>query len=226
MDVSYRFLVVLMLIVTSFQLKAQKDTLIFVGDPMCSWCYGFEPELAKIKAAFPNTDFRIIMGGLRPGGMETMMELGDFLSKHWQEIQAKTGQKFNHRILSVKSMRYDTEPACRAVVVAGKMKPEIKHEYFKAAQKSFYYYNYMPNDDATYIRIAENLGLDGETFYKNFKSDAAKEATYDEFRLAKQLGVKGFPTVILQRGDKFYLVANGYRKADELITSLRNRGVK
>jgi len=49
-------------------ISAQDKSIIYIGDPMCSWCYGFGPEISKIKAEFPEVDFQIVMGGLRPYG--------------------------------------------------------------------------------------------------------------------------------------------------------------
>ncbi|MBK9151344.1 MAG: hypothetical protein IPM26_10245 [Saprospiraceae bacterium] len=40
-------LIVLMSAV-SIQAESNKDTLIYVGDPMCSWCYGFSPKVDKL----------------------------------------------------------------------------------------------------------------------------------------------------------------------------------
>jgi protein-disulfide isomerase-like protein with CxxC motif len=38
---------------------------------------------------------------------------------------------FNYDRLKDESLVYDTEPACRAVVVARSMKPEIELDFFK-----------------------------------------------------------------------------------------------
>ena len=63
-----------------------KTTIIYVGDPMCSWCYGFSPEITKVKEQFPLLDFRIVLGGLRPNGKEEINGMADFLKKHWEHV--------------------------------------------------------------------------------------------------------------------------------------------
>jgi putative protein-disulfide isomerase len=65
-------------------LQAQNPTIIYIGDPMCSWCYGFAPEITKVKEALPDYEFKVVLGGLRPQGTETMADLGDFLEHHWK----------------------------------------------------------------------------------------------------------------------------------------------
>lgn len=205
---------------------AQSDTLIYIGDPMCSWCYGFGPELDKIKTAFPETPFYMIMGGLRAGGTEKMSELKDFLQEHWHEVQKATNQPFNYAILNQDDVLYDTEPACRAVHLVGIMKPTVQYEYFKALQTSFYYHNTLPNDDDTYVQLAAQYGIDAESFHKKYMEPITKMDTYSEFDLANSMGVKGFPTLILKMQDKLYLVTSGYQKAENIITILKNRGLK
>ena len=42
--------------------------LIYVMDPMCSWCYGFAPVIKRLVAEQEGTlQFKLVMGGLRPG---------------------------------------------------------------------------------------------------------------------------------------------------------------
>ena len=40
--------------------------LIYFSDPMCSWCYGFGPELSKLVERRPDLKLSPVMGGLRP----------------------------------------------------------------------------------------------------------------------------------------------------------------
>ena len=68
-------------------MQAQQDTLFYIGDPMCSWCYGFSSQLDEVKENLPeNVQLQLIMGGLRANGTQKMPELKDFLRKHWEEI--------------------------------------------------------------------------------------------------------------------------------------------
>lgn len=44
--------------------------LIYVMDPMCSWCWGFAPVAAALiaQAAEAGVSTRLVPGGLRSGG--------------------------------------------------------------------------------------------------------------------------------------------------------------
>jgi putative protein-disulfide isomerase len=205
----------------SHVLFSQKQGILYIGDPMCSWCYGFSPELDKIKAAFPTKKFEMIMGGLRPDGEETIGDLSEFLMHHWQEVQKKSGQKFNYGILKTNpNAYYNTEPACRAVIVMRQFDPEKEYEYFKAVQRSFYIANNHPAEEEVYSKIAEEMGLNEDKFYKALVKMDAKVASYADFEKARSLGVSGFPALMAYNGDKVIQICKGYEKADTAIKKL------
>lgn len=212
---------------SSLFLIAQKPTIIYVGDPMCSWCYGFAPEITKLKAAYPTYEFKTVLGGLRPGGTETNEDLGDFLREHWPDVTKRTGQKFNYNILDDPDLVYDTEPAARAVVVARSMKPEIELEFFKAVQTTFYIDAANMRSAETFVKLAKQFGLDPVKYKSLFESNEMKAATREDFQLAAEMGVRGFPSLLLNIGGKLYPIANGYmsferlkKKIDELESDL------
>ncbi len=46
--------------------------LAYFADPMCSWCYGFGPQLAKLPERHPDARLEPVMGGLRACNREAM----------------------------------------------------------------------------------------------------------------------------------------------------------
>ena len=50
------------------QSSAEKPHLLYVADPMCSWCYGFSPVIGAVAGHFGDRlPVRLLMGGLRAG---------------------------------------------------------------------------------------------------------------------------------------------------------------
>jgi len=194
--------------------------LIYVGDPMCSWCYGFAPEITNIMEHFEQLEVELILGGLRPYGKETMADLSEFLKHHWEEIEEKTGQPFKYDLLKHDEYVYDTEPASRAVIAAKNQNEEIIMPFYKAIQKAFYFDNKSTHDINTYLLIAENLGLDKKQFEIDFYDDVIIKETRDNFITAQEMGVRGFPTVLLQVDDNLQIITNGYQKSDILIKKI------
>ncbi|MEJ6694109.1 MAG: hypothetical protein QNL00_10970, partial [Saprospiraceae bacterium] len=81
-------LIFAIILISTMNTNAQdKPTLIYVGDPMCSWCYGFSHEIEDaITELGEEIQLEVVMGGLRPYNTQTMADLKDFLSDHWKHV--------------------------------------------------------------------------------------------------------------------------------------------
>src|SRR5438034_10575944 len=94
-------------------------TLIYIADPMCSWCYGFGPELSALLNGLPEMELDIVVGGLRAHNTSVMDEnLKATLLTHWRHVEEASGLPFSNEALAHEGFVYNTEPACRAVVAA------------------------------------------------------------------------------------------------------------
>lgn len=197
--------------------SAMKATMIYVGDPMCSWCYGLSPELKDVMEHFKDQlNFEVVMGGLRPYNKETMSDLKSFLTHHWEDVNKASGQEFNYKILDRQDLAYDTEPPCRAVVAVRQMDGTKAIPFFKESQKLFYKENMDMNDTESYIPTIQKLGLDPGTFRSLFESDNLKQLVKEDFAKANALGANSFPTLLL-KADEVQLLSKGYRKSEVLI---------
>ena len=68
-------------------------TLYYVADPMCSWCWGFQPVLEKVKEALPEELSPVyIMGGLARDTDDPMPDAMQAHIQHaWRDVAAITG---------------------------------------------------------------------------------------------------------------------------------------
>lgn len=199
-------------------MTSPKSTLIYIGDPMCSWCYGITDELAAVKEKFDGQlGFELVMGGLRPYNTQTMSELKSFLGHHWEEVHKASGQSFQYGILDSETITYDTEPPCRANVVVRQLAPKQAFTFFKATQKAFYFHNKNMHLAESYHDILKKLGIDVAKFDELFASDEMKALTRRDFERSAEWGVRGFPTLILQHQDSLTMITNGYSKSEAMI---------
>ena len=101
--------------------------LIYVADPMCSWCYGFGPELGAVADALPQSRIEIVLGGLRAGYSQRMdPALKSTLLSHWQHVADETGLPFCDAALSLPSFAIQSPtgmPATEATEKAAKTNP-------------------------------------------------------------------------------------------------------
>lgn len=201
-----------------WRLNQNTGKLIYFGDPMCSWCWGIVNALDELRTAFSQElSFEIVMGGLRPGGGDPWnKQMKEFLRNHWEHVTAASGQKFNYGLLEKESFNYDTEPSCRAVVVARALKPEIEFEFFKAVQHKFYVENEDPAEEEFYRTICEKFSIPFNQFSTLFESDEFKEIVTKDFNKSRQYGVRGFPSVVFENHDKATMITNGFASFEQM----------
>lgn len=202
----------------------------YVGDPMCSWCWGMSPVIDALARHCEDEamGFRLVMGGLRAGGGDPWNDgFRDFLRQEWTHIAARTGQPFGFRLLERPAFTYDTEPACRAVVTAralfGEAPDANRRElaFFAAVQRKFYVEGEDPKEPGFYHEICTATGIEPAIFGTRFASPESQAATRQDFRLARQLGVRGFPTVMLQIPAGLHELAVGYASFAALRERIR-----
>ena len=63
--------------------------LVYFADPMCSWCYGFGPELDALMRERPGLRVDVVMGGLRAHNTEALTpEFRRSTAEHWSHVAA------------------------------------------------------------------------------------------------------------------------------------------
>ncbi|MDH3246439.1 MAG: DsbA family protein [Saprospiraceae bacterium] len=196
--------------------------LVYFVDPLCSWCYGFGPELTKVVAALPDAELQLVMGGLRPEGTEVIADMKDFLKEHWDHVQQRSGQPFSYKILEDPDFVYNTEPPCRAVVVVRHMDRKKEFDFLKALQMAFYYGNRPVTQLGELLSVVQAHDLNQDTFTSLFESDEFRSKTLQDFQYSAQLGVRGFPTLLLKVEDRLETLCIGFQESEKILRRLEN----
>ena len=188
--------------------------LIYVGDPMCSWCWGFAPEIEDLASEYP---VEVVVGGLRPGPMAQPLDerMAGFLRHHWVEIAERTGQPFDTSFLENNGdWVYDTEPAAIAVTQMRAVKPDATLDYFTSIQLAFYGRGEDVTDFSVLAALASGHGIDETSFAARLATDEAKKDAWADFSQARNWGISGFPTLVGELDDgRLALLARGFSPA-------------
>jgi putative protein-disulfide isomerase len=209
--------------------------LIYVADPMCSWCYGFGKEMTALKTMHPHLELEIVLGGLRAGGTELLTNEGkQFRLMHWARVEAASGLPFNREaFIRLENFIYDTEPVCRAVVTARRLEPKSDVlAVFRALQNAFYAEGRNTTDGRILSEVgAEELRNQGfevsdDVYFAEFSNQATIAEARNDFNKARKLGVRSFPALLLDTGKEIVEVSPGYAHADQLDQQLRTAMVR
>ena len=196
--------------------------LWYFADPMCSWCWGFSPVIETLREAYHDRlKIALVLGGLRPGETAPMTAAArDDILHHWHQVQERTNQPFRFEHALPDGFIYNTEPASRAVVTAGGIDPSKIFAMFKAIQTAFYAEGRDVTQPAVLAGLAAGLGIDDAAFLRAFDSDSARTRTQAHFMQSRKAGVRGFPALILQRGEQIDRVVDGCLPLDTVRAEL------
>jgi len=195
-----------------------KKEIIAVLDPMCSWCWGFEPVLKDLKENLPeHTRLSLCMGGLRSSGDQVWTEqFKAYLAQHWKHVQTQTGQTFNTSLFHKKDFDYNTEPACRAVVTVRQIEEAKVFSFMNALQKAFYQDGLDITQTNILGDIAHSQGIEKDDFTQLFESVKMKEATQADSYKARSMGANSFPSLVFIDEEGHLYVLKGYRSFKEI----------
>ncbi|CAM3778343.1 DsbA family protein [Ectopseudomonas alcaliphila] len=192
--------------------------LLYVMDPMCSWCWGFAPVVEALaeQAAAASVPLQIVVGGLRRDQVAVDAAARVRYLGYWQAVNASTGQLFDFERGLPEGLVYDTEPACRALVTARNLHAPSAWTLLKLIQEAFYTEGADVTQASVLVQLAEQAGIPRIEFAEAFDSQAMEEATAADFTWVQDLGISGFPTLLAERDGQLALLTNGYQPLEVL----------
>jgi putative protein-disulfide isomerase len=205
-----------------FDVQARTDLeFIYVGDPMCSWCWGFSPALEQMGTRYA-IGMRVVMGGLRTGAQAQPMdaEARRQLADYWRGVEARTGQPFTTAALERGDWSYDTEPSCRAVVAMRELAPDETLRWVARLHRAFYVEGVDITDLAVFSDLVDGFDVDLDRFTEMLTDQAIIEQTRQDFAEAQRFGASGFPTVLFRDGNEVGVVTRGFVPWEQLEPAL------
>ncbi|MEQ9378407.1 MAG: DsbA family protein [Imperialibacter sp.] len=199
----------------------KKETIIYIFDPLCGWCYGFSGTIVdlfnKRKDEF---NFEVVAGGMVTGTrIAPFSTMHGYISGAYKRVEEMTGAKFGESYLNdllPSDTQMNSEPPSRALVTFRSFLPDQVVPFAHALQKKQYLEGRDFADNKVYEELATEFGLDPKAFIEKFESEEMKYRTTQDFQWSNSAGVKGFPTVVLKNDQGYYLVSNGFRPLEEV----------
>ena len=203
------------------------DTIFYVGDPMCSWCWGFAPVLQAVKDVLPaEIPLVYVMGGLAKDSDEPMpQETQEYIQGQWRLVTEQTGATFNWDFWEKCEPRRSTYPACRAVICAGLQNPDAIPELFEGIQHAYYQEARNPSDLDTLTEIAGRLSLEADRLGADVISEEAERLLQEGFNVRRSLGVREFPSLVYKRGDDQTWLVKGWASKETVFQKLEEVGI-
>lgn len=170
--------------------------LICYTDPICSSCWGIEPQLRKLKLEYgDHIDVEFRMGGLLPdwsyngGGISKPSDV----ASHWDEVSLHYDMPIDGDLWLEDPLDSSYPPSI--AYKAAQLQDEEKANLFMREMREMVFLKKKNIAKWEHMATAaQAVGLDTEQLKTDFEGKA-KALFEADLKLGRKLGVRGFPTV-------------------------------
>lgn len=176
----------------------------YVTDPICSHCWAIEPVLRRFTVQYGHYfNFHTVMGGLLEKWHDGPIDPANGIYKpadvapHWREVGKMSHMPIDGSLMLDNPVQSSYPPSRVFKVIQKHHGDEKAFEYLRRAREALFAFNQNISDETVLIDIVNKLGLDGEKIVAEADSTLGNQLLNEDFQLARQLGVRGFPTIIM-----------------------------
>lgn len=186
--------------------------VIYFTDPICSSCWGIEPQLRKLKLEYGNSiEIEYRMGGLLPdwsysgGGINKPSDV----AHHWDEVSLYYDMPIDGDLWLEDPLNSSYPPSI--AFKAAQMQDAEKALLFLREIREMVFVQKKNIAKWEHLETAaKTVGLNAEQLKTDFDGEA-KVLFEEDLKLAKSLGVRGFPTLFFIDNDGNQEIVYGSR---------------
>ena len=216
----------------NFDVSAPNLNLYYVTDPMCSHCWAFEPTLNKLLVQYGHLfNFQMVMGGLLEEWGDGPIDPANGIYKpadvtpHWQEVGNYSRMPIDGTIMEIDPVQ-SSFPASRLYKAIQHVdSPATAIKFTRLVREAVFVFNKNISDKAVLKHIVEDLykgdnTIDVDSILNIANSDIGQNLLAEDFNLVSQLGVRGFPTIVIVNKDNQGTKIVGARSLETYIDAL------
>ena len=184
--------------------------VIYFTDPICSSCWGIETQLRKLKLEYGDSvEVTYHMGGLLPnwsynsGGISKPTDV----ASHWDEASLYYDMPIDGNVW-IEDPLHSSYPPSIAFKAAQMQDEEKAKAFMRELREMVFLKKINIAKEENIIKAAQNVELNIEQL-KNDLSNNAMKLFEEDLKLARQFGVRGFPTLYFINKSGFTEVVYG-----------------
>lgn len=181
-----------------------KIEMYYATDPLCSFCWAFEPTLRKFRyqyASYISND-TTVMGGMIEkwekfgGDSSNGIQSAADVAKHWREIGDFSRMVIDGRLWLDEPID-SSFPSSQAFQIVRRDYPEQAQAFLRKLRETVMVWNQDISKREVLAGILEEMGLDHEKILNDADSFEGRSLLNSDLGLARALTATGFPTLVL-----------------------------
>jgi putative protein-disulfide isomerase len=201
--------------------------LYYVTDPICSHCWALEPVFRRFKEQYGHYfNFHTVMGGLLEKWGDGPVDPANGISGpadvagHWREVGELTRMPIDGSLMIDNPVQSSFPPSRVYKVIQKNHNNELAFDYLRRAREALFAFNRNISDPSVMIDIVNHLGLDGEAIIKEAEQPSGHQLLNEDFSLARNLGARGFPSIIMVNEENKGIKIVGSRPLEYYVSAL------
>lgn len=178
------------------QSKNKPVKVVYYTDPICSSCWGIEPQLRKLKLEYGDAvEIEYRMGGLLPDWSYNSGGIGQpsDVASHWDEVSLHYDMPIDGDLWLEDPLDSSYPPSI--AFKAAQMQDNDKAILFLREIREMVFLQKLNIAKWEHLATAaKKVGLDVDKFKTDFEGPA-KKLFEEDLKLGRELGVRGFPTM-------------------------------
>lgn len=214
--------------VIDFQQSKKSITLYYVTDPICSHCWAIEPVLRRLKEQYGHYfHFQTVLGGLLEKWHGGPIDPANGIYKpadvagHWREVGEHSRMPIDGSLMIDNPVQSSYPPSRVFKVIQKHHDDAIAYTFLRRAREALFAFNQNISDITVLIDIVNDLGLNGDVIVHEAELPSGQELLDQDFTLVRDLGARGFPTIIFVNEENKGVKITGGRSFEVYVEGLK-----
>ena len=199
--------------------------LIYFYDALCGWCYAFSPTIWNVAKENKNWSIEVVSGGMVTGDrIGPVGNMAEYILNAIPRVEEMSGVQFGQPYMdmmkegsTVASSILPSKALSAYKLLDGKHPLKIASEI----QKMWFVKGLDLSEKSNYEKLIRDSDVDFNAWADTVDSKHAEESMNGDFNKAQQFGIQGFPSLVAQKEDKYYLIARGFLPEEKLVEVLQ-----
>lgn len=212
----------------TFEQPKKRITIYYVTDPICSHCWALEPVLRRLIEQYGHYfNFRTVMGGLLEKWHDGPIDPANGINKpadvagHWREVGEHSRMPIDGSLMIDNPVQSSFPPSLVFKIIQQNYNAAKAFEFLRRSREALFVFNRNISNKSELMKIVDELGLDGETIVNASEQQVGIQLLNEDFELARNLGARAFPTIVMINEDNRGIKIVGGRPLETYVDGLQ-----
>ncbi|WP_338471387.1 DsbA family protein [Niallia sp. XMNu-256] len=214
--------------ILDFNQPKKSITLYYVTDPICSHCWAIEPVLRRFIEQYGDYfNVQTVMGGLLEKWHDGPIDPANGIYKpadvagHWREVGEYSRMPIDGSLMIDNPVQSSYPPSRVFKVIQKNHNDEIAFQYLRRVREALFAFNQNISDSSVLIETVNEMDLNGEAIVKEAQQPIGQQLLHEDFTLVRNLGARGFPTIIMMNEENKGVKIVGGRPLQYYVDGLK-----